>query len=679
MSGDPASNPAFVGVKQPAFDTMVGQHVRAAARIDQLARALWAELNKVQLDTAPAIRLRDMASRLRAQANDLQRRQRLVHQMERQKISFGFCTNSGTFWQLPDRLGALQARVDGGAAADLAEKAAAGDRKALSRLAGFAAEAGDPHFAKALLEALGADGTITLPAGLAQRLRTDMDARDPALGADETGVRSALKLLSKALAVGTDPSGEGYVGDAFLDRLKAQGRADHRFPVGGPNDAITGYQSLATLLDLSDGRPPFSVRFLRVVGRDMIAYDREHRPRNPLPSASPPVVLPYVPGTPRRRPEDGSAPMPDLTGLLRLGWALTPPGDRATVEPPAKGRTDFLNGLLHIAGFSKAGAQALLDHTPAGQRNSDLEYLLHERRARWAYTDHGTRLGQTMKAAMSGHDATSQRLFKETSQLLGRDTRRYFTYDKDHHLRFADTDGHADDLSGLRPSLGDILSAHLKDIDGAFFGEVLAQGRVRTVPSPRDTDALLAEAGQSDEAFTALVRKEIGRARTLLDQQYADGKGIEYWCDLVSRRALTRMSGASAHLSEIRNAEATEDSTICGVRDKERYGPLGVQWDATGGRAEIAEWMKEAASDHPAALPAQLGTGFIVYSLSESRLPYFTASTFGCGARDPWIEIFVRGFSQGRDTTKDLTDLMRFAQRRFGALHHCTPRPNVAS
>lgn len=152
-----------------------------------------------------------------------------------------------------------------------------------------------------------------------------------------------------------------------------------------------------------------------------------------------------------------------------------------------------------------------------------------------------------------------------------------------------------------------------------------------------------------------------------------------YWCDLVSRRALTRMSGASAHLSELRNSTATKDRTICGVRGKERSGALGVQWNATGGRAEIAEWTKDVASDHPAALPAQLGTGFSVYSLSASRLPYFTASTFGCGTQDPWIEIFVRGFSPGRDTTKDLTDLMRFAQRRFGALHHCALRPHVGS
>ncbi|MDN3352635.1 hypothetical protein [Actinomadura sp. DC4] len=519
MSGDPA----FVGVRQPTFDAMVGRHTRAAAQIDQLAQALWAELNRVQLDTSPAIRLRAMAGRLRAQATDLQRRQRLVHEMERQKIDFTFRAGGGTFWELPDRLGAIQARVDGAEAADLAGKAAAGDRTALSRLMAFAAEAGDPHFAKALLQGLGPDGIITLPAALAQRLRRDMDGRDPSLGTDEAGVQSALRLLSKALAVGTDPSGEGYLGDAYLDRLKAQGRAEHRLPA----DTYAGYQSLATLLDLSEGHPPFSARFMRVVGSDMIAYDREHRPSHPPPSTPPPFAPPYVPGLPRARPEDGSAPIPDLTGLLHLGWALTPAGDRATAEPPARGRTDFLNGLLHAAGLSKASAQALLSQTAEGQKNSDLEYLLHERRARWAYTDHGTRLGQTMKAAMSGHDATSQHLFKETSELLGRDTRRYFTYDKDHHLKFTNTDGHADDLSGLRPSLGDILCSHLKDVAGALFGDVIGGGAPRGHPSPRDIDALLAEAGQNDDAFTALVKSGIGRARVQLDQQYSGGQGVD--------------------------------------------------------------------------------------------------------------------------------------------------------
>jgi hypothetical protein len=527
MSGDPSSDSAFVGVRQPAFDAMVARHSRAAAQIDQLAQALWAELNKVGLDTSPAIRIRKLAGRLCEQAADLKRRQRLIHEMERQKISFGFQTANGAFWELPDQLGALQSQVDGAEAAELAKRAATGDRKALDRLASLASKAADPYFAKSLLERLGPDGIIMLPAALAQRLRTDMDSRNLALAGDEASVQSVLKLFGKALAVGTNPAGAGYIGDAYLSRLKDQGRDDHRFPVGGPNDVYTGYQSLATLLQMSDGRPPFSPHFMRVIGRDMIAYDREHRPNHPLPRTPPPVVFPYVPGTPRQRPEDGSAPMPDLTGLLHLGWALTPAGERPTLQPPAHGRTDVLNGLLDAAAFSKDGSQALLAFTAPGQKNSDLEYLLHERRALWAYTDHGTSLGRAMKAAMSGHDMTSQKLFKEMSELLGRDTRRYFTYDNNHHLKLDNVDGHADDLAGLRPSLGEVLRSHLKDIEDGLFVDVSGSGLPRALPSPRDIDALLAEAVQNDETFTALVKDGIGRARALLDQQYTSGKGID--------------------------------------------------------------------------------------------------------------------------------------------------------
>jgi hypothetical protein len=146
-----------------------------------------------------------------------------------------------------------------------------------------------------------------------------------------------------------------------------------------------------------------------------------------------------------------------------------------------------------------------------------------------------------------------------------------------------------------------------------------------------------------------------------------------YRCDLVSRRALTRVTGISSRLSEVRNAGAGKNRSLCGVKDGARYGPLAVQWDVKGGRNEIAEWMKDIASDHPIRLPVELGSGFTVFSRSAARLPYFAASAFDCGPHDAWIEIFVRAVSSGRDATKDLTDLMRIAQKRFGAIHRCAP------
>jgi hypothetical protein len=145
-----------------------------------------------------------------------------------------------------------------------------------------------------------------------------------------------------------------------------------------------------------------------------------------------------------------------------------------------------------------------------------------------------------------------------------------------------------------------------------------------------------------------------------------------YWCDLVSRRALSQVTGVSGSLYEVRNAGIGEDLSMCAVKDEQRYGPLTVQWDVTGGQSEIAGRTKDVASDHPTRLPATLGTGFTVHSPS-ARLPYFTAAAFTCGSRDAWIEIFIRGVSPGRDATADLAGLMRVAQRRFGVLHHCRP------
>ncbi|MDN3352636.1 hypothetical protein [Actinomadura sp. DC4] len=148
---------------------------------------------------------------------------------------------------------------------------------------------------------------------------------------------------------------------------------------------------------------------------------------------------------------------------------------------------------------------------------------------------------------------------------------------------------------------------------------------------------------------------------------------VPYWCDLVPRRALARVVGVSSGLSEIRDAEASKDSSLCGVKDGERYGPLGVQWDIEGGQNEIGEWAKEIAPDHPVRLPVELGSGFTVYTHRETRLPYFAASTFRCGSRDAWIEIFLRGVSPGRNATKDLVGLMRIAQKRFVKVHRCRP------
>jgi hypothetical protein len=148
-----------------------------------------------------------------------------------------------------------------------------------------------------------------------------------------------------------------------------------------------------------------------------------------------------------------------------------------------------------------------------------------------------------------------------------------------------------------------------------------------------------------------------------------------YWCDLIPKEALGRIMDIKGDLSEFRSSDNSIDRAVCGVKDEGKYGPLGVTWDLTDGRKLIASSLDQAASDHPQELPASLGSGFTVYSPATSRIPYEVAALFRCGSREPWIYIAVRSISQGRNATKDLTDLMRIAQRRFGQLHKCTPKP----
>jgi hypothetical protein len=98
---DPTSDPNFTGVKQPAFDELVGGHARTTGLLDQLAHDLWVQLNRLGVDTSPALRIRALAARIGEQVLDLRSRQARVHAMEKQGAGAELCLPSGTFWKLP--------------------------------------------------------------------------------------------------------------------------------------------------------------------------------------------------------------------------------------------------------------------------------------------------------------------------------------------------------------------------------------------------------------------------------------------------------------------------------------------------------------------------------------------------------------------------------------------------
>lgn len=100
MTGDPTTDPNFSGVTQPAFDALVRGHVGAAPQLERLAGELWTQLTKLGEDTGPALRIRAVANLVRMQATELQRRQPLVHELEKGHATF--CSTHGTIWEMDE-------------------------------------------------------------------------------------------------------------------------------------------------------------------------------------------------------------------------------------------------------------------------------------------------------------------------------------------------------------------------------------------------------------------------------------------------------------------------------------------------------------------------------------------------------------------------------------------------
>ncbi|WP_185071948.1 hypothetical protein [Nonomuraea jabiensis] len=74
-------------------------------------------------------------------------------------------------------------------------------------------------------------------------------------------------------------------------------------------------------------------------------------------------------------------------------------------------------------------------------------------------------------------------------------------------------------------------------------------------------------------------------------------------------------------------------------------------------------------------LPTELGEGMAAY-VTNSPLadqPYRVSAKFGCGDEDRMIDIYLAQVAKGRDAFKDMTELMRIAQKRYGKLYNCTP------
>jgi hypothetical protein len=150
-----------------------------------------------------------------------------------------------------------------------------------------------------------------------------------------------------------------------------------------------------------------------------------------------------------------------------------------------------------------------------------------------------------------------------------------------------------------------------------------------------------------------------------------------YLCDLIPETALRQITGFSGELLTGWDGPQT-DNGLCLVRSPGvQPSPLGLDWSYHEGRRILQEQRYNYQIDLLKPLPQDLGDGFAASGGTDSITgrPNHVIALFRCGTREPWLGIELRQVSHGRDAIKDLTQLMRIAEHRFGKLHHCTPMP----
>ncbi|KAB8197098.1 hypothetical protein FH608_000530 [Nonomuraea phyllanthi] len=505
----------------------LGYGVQNAGKgLTECAAQLRAILNEVGLTHPGAAAIGRIGQWLTDQAPDLYRRRDLAYEAEKVDVDVfgnpmpGALVPPGLTRIDESRMIPAKVRAEAAQAAPLFAAAARGDAGALHKLAAYKERLSDPAFATALLEQIGPQALLTIPAAMGTRVRKALDADRDTAEPIRRQNRDVLSMLSTALAAATDATKDTHLGRRFMKELKRQGRTEIPAPdMGGLTNA--GYWSLGQILAAAP-KQAYSEWFMKTIGQDMIRWDRdylkEHRERF-LPKDTDVYNLPAPIDT---RPFQGS---------------------------DAIGAADPIAALMTIAGTSRERAQALLDSRDL------LKYLLSDRRPQWEMGDRGESLGAAMEAAMKGADADSKRLAVTAGQILADVVKPHVSFNDAGELEIKDP-SELDRLSGIRDNMGRILAEHTDDIVSSYYknyarakdGELtgIVNGRPIAEFSPPDIDLVLLDVAADEKGYQALLFGQIAHMRGRIDQAIAAHDNT------FLQNVITNDSKALGHLLEAR-------------------------------------------------------------------------------------------------------------------------------
>jgi len=150
-----------------------------------------------------------------------------------------------------------------------------------------------------------------------------------------------------------------------------------------------------------------------------------------------------------------------------------------------------------------------------------------------------------------------------------------------------------------------------------------------------------------------------------------------YLCELVPERAFRAVTALSEPLTSGWDGPQT-DNGLCLASAAEQKAALGLAWSYIDGEGTIRFQRKKWADNTTHRLPSELGEGLAVVIPTAGAIvrPNYVIALFRCGKKRPWISIDFAPVVRGRDAVQDMFDFMRIAEKRFGEIHKCTPRPS---
>ncbi|MEO3868388.1 hypothetical protein ABGB18_06120 [Nonomuraea sp. B12E4] len=159
-------------------------------------------------------------------------------------------------------------------------------------------------------------------------------------------------------------------------------------------------------------------------------------------------------------------------------------------------------------------------------------------------------------------------------------------------------------------------------------------------------------------------------------QQVVDS--APYVCTLIPERAFRLVSGVTGSLVE--KNDGNERNGDCRVPAATSQ-TLEVWWmqEGPGMSREHLDFLmddrrKVYGRHDGVVLPTDLGDGMAVYLPNPplTDQPYQVSAKFRCGSKERLIDIYLPQVAEGRDAIKDMTELMRIAQKRYGEVYNCS-------